>query len=113
MSQAVRLSSKLAKDDETNGLDHLGAQLAKDPHQVVCAIVWLTVRNITEDVDTGERVPTVMIKRIEPVAAVDKVPDEIVKLASDLYQTRTGRSPLPFEVTEVIEGGYVNPSEDF
>lgn len=112
MSQAVRLSSKLSKDDETNGLDHLASMLAKDPHQVICAITWLTVQKVTDEVETGDRVPTVMIKRIEPIGAVEAVPDAVIALAAQLYSDRLGgRTPLPFEVVETIEGGYVNPDE--
>lgn len=111
MSQVVRLSSKLAKDPEVNGLDDHAVSLAQDPHQVLCAITWLTVQKVTTDVETGEAVPTIMIKRIEPIAVVDAVPADVVELALKLYTQRTGKqSPLPFSVTEVIEGGYSNPS---
>jgi hypothetical protein len=113
MSQVVRLSSKLSKDPETNGLDDHAVSLAQDPHQVLCAITWLTVQKVTTDVETGEAVPTIMIRRIEPIALVDAVPAEVVELALKLYTERTGKqSPLPFGVTEVIEGGYVNPTRD-
>lgn len=113
MSQAVRLSSKLGKDEEVNGLDQLAETLAANPHQVICAITWITVQKITEDVDSDARIPTVMIKRIEPIGTVDRVPDEVQKLAADLYSKRLhGRTPLPFDVVETIEGGYVNPAEE-
>lgn len=111
MSNEVRLSSKLSKDDETNGLDHLAGTLKNEPHQVVCALTWLVVQKITTDVETGDSVPTVQVKRIEPIAVVDKVPDQIIELASELYAARTGRTPLPFDVVETIEGGYVNADE--
>jgi hypothetical protein len=113
VSQLVRLSSKLAKDPEVNGLDDHAVSLAQDPHQVLCAIAWFTVSKVTTDVETNEAVPTVMIKRIEPIALVDSVPADVVELALKLYTERTGKqSPLPFAVTEVIEGGYSNPSRD-
>lgn len=111
MSDAVRLSSKLSKDEETNGLDSLQGDLLANPHQVVCALTWLVVDTITEDVETGERTPRVQVRRIEPIATIDKVPDEIVALALELNEKRTGKRPLPFGVTEVIEGGYVEPDE--
>jgi hypothetical protein len=108
MSQAVRLSSKLSKDDETNGLDQLASRLAKDPHQVICAITWLTVQKVTDDIETGNRIPTVQVKRIEPIGTVDAVPDAVIALAAELYSDRLGgRTPLPFDVIETIEGGYV------
>lgn len=112
MSNEVRLSSKLAKDDETNGLDHLAGELKNNPDQVICAITWLTVDKLTTDVAEHTTYPTVAIKRIEPIGVVEKVPQEVIDLAASLFEERTGRSPLPFEVTEVIEGGYVNPQEN-
>lgn len=111
MSALVRLSAKLAGDPEVNGLDSLQGELLANPHAVVCAIVWLVPTKITEDVEGGERVPTVQVKRIEPIGVVDKVPAEVVKLALDLQEKRTGKRPLPFGITEVIEGGYVEPDE--
>lgn len=109
MSSTVRLSSKLSKDEETNGLDSLAGDLLANPGRVVCALVWLTVDKITEDVEHGGvRVPSVRVKRIEPIATVDKVPEQVVELALKLNTERTGKTPLPFDVTETVEGGYVN-----
>ena len=52
MSQEVKLSSKLAKDPEMNGLDGLADSLRENPNQVICAIVWLTnPRTITRQRD--------------------------------------------------------------
>lgn len=111
MSAAVRLSSRLSKDDETNGLDSLQDDLLANPSQVVCAIVWLVSDTITENVETGDRVPRVVVKRIEPIGVIDKVPADVIKLALELQEKRTGKRPLPFGVTEVLSGGYVEPSD--
>lgn len=113
MSAVVRLSSKLPGEEEINGLDHLASSLLDNPHQVLVAICWLDVPKITEDTDKEERVPTIRVRRIEPIAAVDKVPDEIIKLAAELHEARTGRRALPFDVLDVKDGGYVgDPEED-
>ena len=109
MSNEVRLSSRLAKDEETNGLDHLAGELKNNPDQVICAITWLTVDKLTTDVQEHTTYPTVSIKRIEPIGVVEKVPQAVVDLAASLFEERLGRTSLPFEVTEVIEGGYANP----
>lgn len=113
MSATVRLSSKLPGEDEINGVDHLAPKLQDDPHQVLVCLTWIDVAKITHDVDADADVPTIRVRRIEPIAAVDKVPDEIVKLAAELHEARTGRRALPFDVLDVKDGGYVgDPEED-
>ena len=109
MSNDVKLSSRLAKDDDCNGLDFWADRLAKDPHQVLVAFTWITVDKLTTDVETGAVVPTVVVKRIEPIDVIDLVPTEVVKMALELNEARTGKRPLPFEVVETIDGGYVHP----
>ena len=42
MSAKVRLSSKLPGEPEINGLDELSATLAEDPHQIICALVYVS-----------------------------------------------------------------------
>lgn len=106
MSAAIRLSSKLPGDPEINGLDHLAGDL-EDPELIVCALVWVKASKITTTLETGERVPTVEVRRIEPIGPVDQVPAEIVKLAARLYEDRTGRDPLPFD--EVIVPKHSEP----
>lgn len=108
MSNAVRLSSKLAGDAETNGLDSLASTLRDNPDQVICAITWLTVDSVTWKREDGSRTPRVEVKRIEPIGAVDAVPQAVIDLAAELYQKRLNKTPLPFDVVEVIEGGYVH-----
>lgn len=112
MSNEVKLSSRLAKDADCNGLDFWAGRLAENPHQVLVAFTWITVDKVTTDVETGAVVPTVVVKRIEPIDVADKVPGEVVKMALELNELRTGKRPLPFLVTEVIEGGYVDPQLD-
>lgn len=114
MSEAVRLSSKLSKDEETNGLDHLAGSIKNNPEQVIAAIVWFVPLKGTIDYQskTHEVTPTVQIKRVEPIGAVDKVPQAVIDLAAKLYEERTGKSSLPFDVVEVIEGGYKNPEPE-
>lgn len=102
MSALIKLSSKLPGDDEVNGLDSLAEQLVDDPEQVVCVLAWLVVPKVTHDVPTGTDVPTVEIRRIEPIGSVAKTPAAVQQLAAELYEARTGRNPLPFE--QVLRG---------
>lgn len=97
MSALIRLSSKLPADEETNGLDSLHEQLVDNPDQVVCAITWLVVPKVTRVTATKEDVPTIEVRRVEPIGTVEQTPAAIQRLAADLYEKRTGRNPLPFD----------------
>ena len=105
MSQNVRLSSKLPGEEEINGLDHLAtAGNLHDPETPICCVVWVVPSKITEDLATGVRVPTVEIRRIEPIGRPSQVPQAIIDLAAELYEKRTGKNPLPFGALIVPKG---------
>lgn len=108
MSAAIRLSSKLPGDPEINGLDGLSTQFTEGT--VYCAIAWIRPTKVTEDLATGDFVPTVEIARIEPVAALGSVPAEIRTLAAALYEERMGRTPLPFDA--LVSPKHSDPEED-
>lgn len=97
MSALVTLSSKLPGDDEINGLDSLASDLAANPDQVICAIVWFDVPKVTRNTEEGTTVPTVRARRVEPIGTVDKVPKAVIDLAVKLQEQRIGREPLPFD----------------
>lgn len=104
MSALVKLSAKLPGNPEINGLDPLADDLATNPDQITVAIVWLDVSQVTRKTDELTTVPTVRIRRIEPIGPVASVPHEIQQLAAELEQRRTGRRPLPFGEIEAIHG---------
>ena len=101
MSASVRLAAKL-EGNELNGLDHIAHDLCQEPEQVILALVWLDVSKITTDVDSGAELPTVRVRRVEPVGALAEVPKAVKDLAEKLFEKRTGRVALPLED---IEGG--------
>lgn len=103
MSDKFAISSKLPGDAEINGLDELHPQvtqavIACDP-KIVCAIVWLDFPESNRRNSDGEYRHKAVIRRIEPIGTVDKVPDEVVALAQRLYEARMGATavPLPFD----------------
>jgi hypothetical protein len=93
MSDAVRLSSKLPKDDETNGLDALGLDLTKRPEEIRCAVIWFDVAKITTETDSHAVIPTVRIRKIEPVEPTATIRKTVEKA----FSARTGRAMLPLE----------------
>lgn len=105
MSASVKLSSKLPGDEEINGLDKLADNLIADPHQVLVALVFLDVPTVTLDTETDAKVPTVRVRKIEPIEVVGKVPKEIRELHQRLTEQRLGRTPLPFDTLEPERGG--------
>lgn len=96
MSATVKLSSKPPGDPEINGLDAYREHLF-DQEKIVCALVWAVPTKVTEDLATGERVPTVELRHIEPIGTPNQAPQDVQTLAAQLYERRTGRNPLPFE----------------
>lgn len=100
MSAFVSLSSKLPGDVETNGVDHIADQLIKDPARIRYAIVWFDVAKTTEVTDTGEIVPTMRVRRIEPLGHADAVQPVIAEIVEEAVRARTGRAPIPFGIVE-------------
>lgn len=103
MSAVVRLAAKLPGNDEINGLDHIAGDLCANPGEPIFALVWFDVSKVTTDVDSGTRVPTVRVRRVEPVGPIGQVPDFVRSLARQLEEKRTGRAPLPFEEIDPAE----------
>lgn len=103
MSAVVKLSSKLPGDFETNGLDQHTEWLQENPKKLLVAAVWLDVQRIVVDTDTGEHIPTVRVRRIEPLGETGEVSDLMVKVIQAAVEKRTGRTPIPFDIAEVTE----------
>jgi len=101
MSAFVRLSSKLPGDVETNGVDALADALVKDPARIRYGVVWFDAAKVTEDTDSGDVIPTMRVRRIEPIGDADAVLPELATIVEDAVRARTGRSPIPFAIVEV------------
>jgi hypothetical protein len=101
MSASVKLSSKLAADEELNGVDALHDDLLDEPTAIRCALVWFDAPRSTRDAEAGTEVPTIRIRKIEPIGLAAEVPDVIRKAVADAYHDRSGVNPLPFDQVEV------------
>jgi hypothetical protein len=106
MSAVCKLSSKMPGDAEINGLDSLVPQMLDAPEALVVAVVYLDVQKVTDDIDGGTRVPTVRVRRIEPLGGLEDVPDTVKKAVATAEQKRTGRKAIPFDIVEVGEHAF-------
>ncbi len=104
MSAFVKLSSRLPGDPETNGVDAMADQLVADPSAIRYAVVWFDISKITDETDTGNMIPTLRVRRLEPMGLATDVPPALAQLVADAFQARTGRAPMPFAMVEVQEG---------
>lgn len=107
MSSIVRLSSKLPGDEDFNGVDAIAIDLEKDPDTIRVAVVFYDVAKITYDVDAGAHVPTIRVRKFEPISTVADVPTDLRVIVDQAIELRTGRKPLPLDQVEPLnfEGG--------
>jgi hypothetical protein len=101
MSAFVRLSTKLPGDPETNGVDAIADDLVEDPATIRYGIVWFDVSKITDEIDTGDNIPTIRVRRIEPLGLASRVDPAIAGAVAEAVEERTGRKAIPFEIVEV------------
>lgn len=106
MSAVVKLSSALPGDFETNGIDAQREWMIENPKQLMLAVVWIDVKDVKVDIDSGEQIPTARIRRIEPIGEVGKVSDAVVALVGEAFEERTGRRPIPMDIAEITEERY-------
>lgn len=100
MSDVVKLSAKLAGDDDLNGLDSLADSLIDDPKTARIAVVWFDCSKIVDDTDTETRVPYARIRRFEPLGNAETMPDVLRQIVEDAAEQRTGKMALPFDRIE-------------
>jgi hypothetical protein len=104
MSETVKLAAKMPKDFEMNGLDAQAEALIDDPKTLRCGVVWYDTRDVNINTDTGAQVPTVRIRRFEPLGDADDVSKAIREAVGEAIQARTGRAPIPWDIVEVVDG---------
>lgn len=103
MSALVKLASKLPGDFEINGLDPTVDELIDDPQTLRAGFVLYDVTKIVRDADSGEEVPTIRVRRFEPLGPADDVSEAIRTAYFDAVEKRTGRKALPLDVSEIVE----------
>lgn len=101
VSKSVKLAGRLPGSTENNGLLSVVQELIDSPKADRMFVVWADVLKITEDVETGDHVPTLRVKRIEPMGEVDAASQALRELVMQAAEARLGHTPLPFDETDV------------
>jgi hypothetical protein len=106
MSAVVKLSSKMPGDSEINGVDAQAADLNDDPEALRVAVIYYDAVKITHDTDSGTDVPTIRVRRIEPLGLVEDVDKAVRVSVAKAEEKRTGRKAIPFGIVEVGEHAF-------
>lgn len=98
----IKLSGALP-DGERNGLSSIAPALAENPEGVYVAVVLLDVVKLITSVDSGDVVPTVRVRAIEPMGANDTADaTELRRLLRRAHERRTGRVVLPLDLEDEL-----------
>jgi hypothetical protein len=108
VSAKVKLSSALPGNEDINGLDAISAKLVQTPEELILCLAWMDVRKIEDMTDTGERIPVMRVRRIEPVSNAKEAPQELRDMALRLAEERTGKTPLPIDQFAAATDGPVD-----
>lgn len=97
MTTEVKLAGRLPGSIENNGMYNVQPDLLKTPSEHRLAVIWYDVPKIVDDVETGDRVPTMRVLRIEPMGEVGEATEALREMVMQAAEARTGKSPLPFD----------------
>jgi hypothetical protein len=67
-------------------------------------ILLVDCKQILTQADTGDRIATLRIRRIEPITGKDA--EAAKRLYRKAFERRTGRNALPIEELEEIDGAF-------
>lgn len=96
----MKIAGKLPKHDRNGVTWDAVSRFLREPGHPQLAIVVLETTQIVEDIDSGDRIPTVAIRAIEMAGS-----DELGRLRAMLqriHAERTGNLELPVEWESVL-----------
>lgn len=99
MPRNTRLGGSLPKSVEMNGLADIAGQMVGNPDDVYVAVVVLSTKKITTEIDTGNVVPTAAIRRIEPILD-DTDRRRLGQIVTRAFERRTGKTVLPLDMED-------------
>jgi hypothetical protein len=97
----VKLTTKLPKKDDRNGLGTIYRELLSDPYKTHLAVVVLDTAKITRDIEAEDHYPTVRIRAIEPITGGIDV-GRLRTMLQRAYEQRTGNLELPADWEAVL-----------
>lgn len=97
------LAGRLPKG-EGDGLGPILTDLLHDPHKVHVVIALVDCKSTKIDHESGDRVPTVRVKRIEVVLPEDRA--RARQILDRGYERRLGKATLPFELEEDLRSAF-------
>jgi hypothetical protein len=97
----VKLTTKLSKKDDRNGLGTIYRELLADPEKTHLAVVVLDTATITRDIANVDEYPTVRIRAIEPITGGVDV-GRLRTMLQRAYEQRTGNVELPVDWEAVL-----------
>lgn len=112
MSAVVKLASAMPSDTELNGIDSISQDLIDNPDRPRIAVVVFTTRTITSNPELGTTVPTIAIRRIEPLGYQDQVSEVVRQELVKAAESRTGKAALPLDTVEVVDQGSLGDGDD-
>lgn len=112
MSAVVKLGSKMPADYETNGLDQIADDLVANPQELRAGFVVFDTGKIETNPDTGDQVPTVRVRRFEPLGKADEISTAIREAYTQAVEDRTGRKALPLDIVEVVTADEFDGMDD-
>lgn len=101
----TKLSSTLPGGDN-NGLGSLARALTTDPHKTALIVAVVDCKSITIDTDTGDKVATVRIRRVEPIDPQDT--EQAQRLLVRGLERRTGAVMLPMDLEDELTALFDN-----
>jgi hypothetical protein len=96
----VKLAGRLPGSIENNGMYNVQPDLLQSPKEHRLAVIWYDVPKIVDDVETGDRIPTMRVLRIEPMGEVGEATAALREMVMQAAEARTGNTPLPFDETD-------------
>lgn len=97
----IKIGTKLPKKDDKNGLGAISRELLREPMKPHLAIVVLDTAKITDDIENGDRYPTVRIVAIEPITNGSSV-GTLRSMLQRAFEERTGNLELPADWEAVL-----------
>lgn len=112
VSKSVKLAGRLPGSIENNGMYSVESELLGSPKERRVAVIWYDVPFARDDFETGDRIPTMRILRIEPIGDADEASQALQQLVMERAEARLGHTPLPFDQVDPDGVVVLTPDDD-